>query len=144
MARSEGGLDRGQVMESRRGASGSLVLVLGAALLLGGCGSDAACAAPVVKVTPAQVVAGGTVTVVGEGFLASCYDQGEGASPVSKGLLLTLTPDAAGADGIPLGAFDAADDASVRATATVPAATPPGPATLILGRASAEVEVVAG
>ena len=128
-------------MGSRRGAGGSLVAVLGAALVLGGCTGEGACAAPILSLTPPEVVAGSTITVVGEGFLASCYDQGEGTSPVSKGLLLTLTPDAADADTMSLGTFDAADDASVRATVTVPAATPPGPATLALGRASVDVEV---
>lgn len=127
-----------------RFTSGMLLAVVGATSLLAGCTSgDAQCAAPTVTVEPERVVAGGTVVVSGEGFLAACHDQGEGPSPVSTGLPLTLAPDTEGAETVSFGTFDAAADASVRASVTVPAETPPGPATLSLGRASVDIEVAA-
>lgn len=121
--------------------SGMLLAVVGATSLAGCTSGDAQCAAPRVTVEPERVVAGGTVTVTGEGFLAACHDQGEGPSPVSTGLALTLAPDTEGAETVLFGTFDAAADASVRTSVTVPAETPPGPATLTLGRASVGIEV---
>ena len=101
-----------------------------------GSGGEAACAAPIVTVTPQTVAPGGAVTVAGENFLNACDDVGGvvdgtplpspsvGPSVGSSVLLVegTATQE--------LATVDAATDGRFSVEVTIPADATPGPAAI--------------